>query len=465
MLPKFGTSGLRGLVIDFTPELTGSYTRAFLAACDCGGILYVGRDLRLSSPAIAQDVITSARAEGMSVVDCGALPTPALCLAAMKAGAGAVMVTGSHIPADRNGLKFYTPRGEITKHDETAIKASLGRPPAGLDGALHSTDEGYSGFVARYVSAFGPQALTGLRLGVYQHSAVGRDLLVTLLEALGAQVQTFERSETFIPVDTEAVSADMRAKLAHWCRDHMLDAVLSTDGDSDRPMLSDEHGMVIPGDILGVLTARQVGARVICTPISSNSMVTQMDAFEAVHVTRIGSPYVIAAMEAALADDPACAVVGYEANGGFLLGFTVKTTQSALPPLMTRDCILPMLAPLIASRVAGVPLSRLVADLPPNYTAAGVVKNTPHEVTQPLIEDLARSADARKAFFADVGPEQSIDMTDGLRVTFDNGEIVHVRLSGNAPETRCYIEAQSGLRAGQLLQAHLDRLEALLARP
>ena len=46
MAPKFGTSGLRGLVIELTESLVADYTRAFLAACNCNGTLYVGRDLR-----------------------------------------------------------------------------------------------------------------------------------------------------------------------------------------------------------------------------------------------------------------------------------------------------------------------------------------------------------------------------------------------------------------------------------
>ena len=127
MAPKFGTSGLRGLVVDLTHDLVADYTVAFITACDCGGTIYVGQDLRPSSPEIADFVIAAARGEGINVVDCGALPTPALALTSMKANASAVMVTGSHIPADRNGLKFYMPSGEISKADEQNIVSALGQ--------------------------------------------------------------------------------------------------------------------------------------------------------------------------------------------------------------------------------------------------------------------------------------------------------------------------------------------------
>ena len=130
MAPKFGTSGLRGLVVELTPDLVADHIHAFLAACPTGTGLWVGRDLRPSSPDLAAVVLQAARAAGLTTVDCGAVPTPALALAAMNAGAAAVMVSGSHIPADRNGLKFYLPGGEITKADEAAILAALGSPVA-----------------------------------------------------------------------------------------------------------------------------------------------------------------------------------------------------------------------------------------------------------------------------------------------------------------------------------------------
>lgn len=77
MAPKFGTSGLRGLVDELTNDLVADYTRAFLAACPHGGTLFLGRDLRESSPRISQAVAEAACAQGVTVIDCGALPTPA----------------------------------------------------------------------------------------------------------------------------------------------------------------------------------------------------------------------------------------------------------------------------------------------------------------------------------------------------------------------------------------------------
>lgn len=459
MPPKFGTSGLRGLVTELTDALIADHTRAFLATCPHGGALYLGRDLRPSSPRIAAVVAATARAEGLDVVDCGALPTPALALASLAAGKAAVMVTGSHIPADRNGLKFYVPGGEISKRDEQAILAALGRTPGSQQGSYRETDAA-AAYLRRSVAGFGPAALDGLRIGVYQHSSVARDLLVEVIEALGGAAVPLARSETFVPVDTEALDPDTRAMLAGWCAEHHLDAVISTDGDADRPMLADAAGAVVPGDVLGALTARSLGARVICTPVSSNSMIREMPEFDTVELTRIGSPFVIAAMEAALAADPAARVVGYEANGGFLLGFEARGPAGPLAPLMTRDCLLPMLAPLATARAEGRSLAELVAALPARFTAADRIAGIPIETSQAFLARLSRDAGERAAFFD--GTETGVDLTDGLRVTFEGGDVVHLRPSGNAPEFRCYAEAGSAATARALVSGYLEKLGKVL---
>lgn len=77
MPPKFGTSGLRGLVTELTPDLVGTHVQAFIRACPVGSGLFVGRDLRPSSPAIAGMVADAACAAGLAVTDCGDVPTPA----------------------------------------------------------------------------------------------------------------------------------------------------------------------------------------------------------------------------------------------------------------------------------------------------------------------------------------------------------------------------------------------------
>lgn len=454
MPPKFGTSGLRGLVADLTPDLVADHVRAFVAACPVGTGLWVAGDLRPSSPAIADMVMQAGQEVGVPVVDCGAVPTPALALAAMQAGAAAVMVTGSHIPADRNGLKFYTPTGEITKRDEQAILGALGSNSMGLSAPRTANRDLGPAYVSRYLSAFGPEALQGMTIGVYTHSTVGRDLLIQILTGLGATALELGRSDTFIPVDTEAVSPDMQALIKGWTSEQTLDAVVSLDGDGDRPLLADASGQVVPGDVLGQITGVALGAEIAVTPVSSNTGAEQV--FGQVHRTRIGSPFVIAGMEAATGK-----TVGYEANGGFLLNFAAETSGGTLPPLMTRDAVLPLIMPLLQARGQGV--AAMVAAQPARFTATGRVENIPTAVSLDFVAKLDSDSAARASFLSALdGVETAVDRTDGLRISLQDSRIVHLRPSGNAPECRFYAEADSPDAAKQALTQGLSVLKAAL---
>jgi phosphomannomutase len=459
MPPKFGTSGLRGLVVELTPDLVTDCVQAFVASCAIGQGVFVGRDLRPSSPDIAQVVISAVRARGVDVTDCGAVSTPALALAAMSAGAGAVMITGSHIPADRNGLKFYTPQGEITKADEAGILAELGqrRAASTAPGNLKTLDAD-AAYVRRAVAAFGADAFADMTLGVYSHATVGRDVLATILRTCGAQVVELGRSDIFIPVDTEAVDPAVRTQLAAWAAAQSLDAIVSMDGDADRPLLADATGQIVPGDVMGQIAARVLGADTVVTPVSANSGVEASGHFGRVVRTRIGSPFVIAGMETA-----GGRVVGYEPNGGFLLGFAAQGPTGEITPLMTRDAVLPLLAVLWAAREGGV--AACVLAEPHRFTATDRLQNVPTETSLALVASMDANPKDRAAFVARLGgAERAIDRTDGLRIMLADGRVVHLRPSGNAPELRLYVEAETPQAAQTTLAAGLAVLADLVAR-
>ncbi|MEM9341927.1 MAG: phosphomannomutase [Pseudomonadota bacterium] len=461
-MPKFGTSGLRGLAVELTDELVAQHVRAFLSVVPPAKQVLIGRDLRDSSPRLVQAVGLGAAQAGIRPVDCGALPTPALALAAEQAGSPAVMVTGSHIPADRNGLKFYRADGEITKDDEARILAALS-PPAGVATVQWSADPGaLTAFRARYARVFA-NTLTGLRVGVYQHSSVARDLMLDLLQDAGATPIPLGRSNTFIPVDTEAVDPATQAALKRWASDHAVDAIISTDGDADRPLLADETGRLVPGDVMGPLAAQYLGAEAAVTPVSSNTVLEASGAVTQVARCRIGSPYVIAEMARLRAAGQA-RVVGYEANGGFLLGYAADIDSATLAPLMTRDFALPLLSVLALAAAQGQSLSNLVATLPPRFTASDRLQNVPAEASQALVTRLLNgNYDLFPKHLTDVA---QVDTTDGARLTFADQNIVHIRPSGNAPELRCYVEASTPETAQTILNEMLQRLhKAINAQP
>ena len=265
MAAKFGTSGLRGLVGDLTDGTAAAHARAFArhlgrtGMAAAGSPVFIGRDMRASSPQIAAQCAAALFAEGLEPVDCGVLPTPALALHAMGERAAALMITGSHIPDDRNGVKFYRPDGEIDKTDEAAI-ARLAPDCAGaLPQAKLMRDrssEANAGFIERYRGFVPDGGLSGLRIGLYEHSSAASDALATILQEAGAEIIRLGKSSVFIPVDTEAVSEATRTLAAGWVRSEALDGLVSADGDGDRPLVVDETGQVLRGDALGLIVAR-----------------------------------------------------------------------------------------------------------------------------------------------------------------------------------------------------------------
>lgn len=464
---KFGTSGLRGLSVDLQGEPSFVYAKAFahyLFEADLakpGDPVLVGRDFRASSPQIAANCMGALKAAGLTPIDCGALPTPALAHYGLKLKAASLMVTGSHIPADRNGIKFYRPDGEIGKVDEAAIVAAAEAVKAEassdtpFDGEKKG-DEAEALFLSRNKALLHPGALTGMKIGVYQHSTVARDMFGAVLTHYGAKVVPLGRSETFIPVDTEAVSPETITLMKDWAKEHELDAIVSADGDGDRPLVADETGAPLRGDLLGLLAALFVGADTVVTPVTSNSGIEAAGDYNVVR-TKVGSPFVIAGMDEARAAG-AKAVVGFEANGGTLTGSDFDVAGGRFTALPTRDCFLPVLAVLARAAEAGKPLSAVAAGFSLPVAAADRLQDFANERSAALMAYLRASSENLDRFLKPIGEADKTSDIDGLRVTLKDGRIIHFRPSGNAPEMRCYVEAKTEAEAAQLLEAGLSEI-------
>ena len=120
----FGTSGARGLVTQFSPDVCAAFAVAFIAGIQHDfsfKTVAIGIDNRPSSYAMAKACAAALQQFDIDVLYYGVVPTPALAYVAQEDAIPAIMVTGSHIPFDRNGLKFYRPDGEISKADEQVI--------------------------------------------------------------------------------------------------------------------------------------------------------------------------------------------------------------------------------------------------------------------------------------------------------------------------------------------------------
>jgi phosphomannomutase len=503
----FGTSGRRGEVkhlsqLEVYLNVLAELKYLQTLAPERGGVrpgdeFYFAYDLRPSSTAfvpqqegrgqLAQTIERAIRDAGMTPVNLGCLPTPALTYYALRKGKGSIMVTGSHIPFDRNGYKLNTSAGELLKEHEGPVVASGARERERLyaqpfessvfdeRGFFKSKQElspvvpdAGQIYLSRYTDFFAGSTLSGMRLLVYEHSAVGRDLLVDLLRSFGAEVIPVGRSKDFVPIDTENIDAPQLQAIQKLVDEYgPADAVVSTDGDSDRPLLLGiENGRVkfFGGDLIGMIVAEYLRADAVVVPISCNDAIDRGPLAPQLHPkTRIGSPFVIAGMEQAQRAGKR-AVCGWEANGGFLLGSDIERDGRVLAALPTRDAFLPLLCTLFSARERGVSLSGLFRAVATRFSRAGLLKNFPRPVSVRIVERFSPRPDApfelpricqelAKFFRAEQGFGAIVDLNyiDGVRILFDNGEIAHLRPSGNADELRVYAVADSQERAEQMV--------------
>ncbi len=481
----FGTSGLRALVADMTDlecYINALGFMEFLHQHDVhsGGVIYIAGDLRGTTPRIMRAVAAAIIDAGYRPVNCGNIPTPALAYYASVKNAPCVMITGSHIPADRNGIKFYKRSGEVLKEDEAAIRGAIASARAKLY-AMNSDASGFDAHGAkrllpglgpvdqearavykkRYLDVFAPATFAGKHIVVYQQSAVARDLLVEIFAALGARVTPIERSDEFVPIDTDKITDEEKARFHSFAAAYPdAFAIISADGDSDRPIVIDEHGEFRWGDLLGCVVAEALHARSAVTVVSANDAVNTSLAAHGIPLvqTKIGSPYVIDAMlSAGKGQRPA---VAWELNGGFLLGDDITLNGRPLKALTTRDAMLPIIICLLSAVTERCSVAELFARLPQRFTSADLIDDVPEDqiaVFRTQSSDTSRMQELADQLFqgSNMGAITDINVVDGVRIRFASNDIIHFRPSGNAPQFRVYTNADTQARADELVRLSL----------
>jgi phosphomannomutase len=376
-------------------------------------------------------------------------------------------------------------------------------------------------YVHRYLRSFTGGGLSGLRVLVYQHSAVGRDILPRILGELGAEVVSAGRSDTFVSIDTENITEEQLDRLEEFAvaaeaRGGPLHAIVSTDGDSDRPLVTamlpaaevqpgGRRVRFLPGDLLGIVVAEYLRADGAAVPISANDAVEQRMAERGVLLakTKIGSPYVVSALDELRRDGLRERIVGWEANGGFLTGSDIALSAGMLAALPTRDATLPILVNLFAAAEQRIGLAALWNRLPARFGRAGLIDNVPVAVSQAILARLIPPGDVIEVEFDNEGsvydrsrPNATptlvaepaiadwqqrkvtltrfftaalgfddivrINVLDGVRVYCRNGDVAHIRPSGNAPQLRIYANSDSQARADQIVELALREPDGIL---
>lgn len=252
---------------------------------DSGRIL-VGRDIRKSSPAFYNAMISGLLSQGCEVTSVGLSTTDMAAYLTEKGFDGGVQITASHMPADFGGFKPINSEGRILSNDEMAeikkiyMNEEASKESYGKFYEKDGIDKYRSGLVSRYRELF-DKNLSGLEIVVDCSNSVGCLAAPDALRELGADVETINDDfdpefSAHSPEPSEASSEMLQEKVI----EENADIGIIFDGDADRVMFVDENGSFVDGDIsLALLSKKylEVSDKVVC---SVNTGRTVVDAVE-----------------------------------------------------------------------------------------------------------------------------------------------------------------------------------------
>ena len=300
-------AGVPNEPVNLTPEIAHRLGQAFVTwlAIKMGKStdtlrLAVGRDSRISGPELADGAMTGMTALGSDVLDVGMASTPAMFMSTVTPGFecdGAIMLTASHLPFNRNGLKFFTAQGGLGKPDITEILALAEQDafaPATMVGRITPKD-----FIAVYAEQLVhrirqgvnhpdqfEQPLQGLKIVVDAGNGAGGFFASQVLEPLGADTtgsQFLEPDGRFPnhipnPENAEAMASICQAVLAH-----KADFGIIFDTDVDRSAAVDAQGQELNRNrlialISAIVLKEHPGSTIVTDSITSEGLTQFIEA-------------------------------------------------------------------------------------------------------------------------------------------------------------------------------------------
>lgn len=293
-----------GSEVNLTKEAVRAIVDAFgfwLQVRVSGKTVAVGCDSRLSSPAIKSIASNSLSDAGYTVLDCGLCSTPSMFMmtqfASTKASAS-IMVTASHHPCDKNGLKFFLPSGglEGSQIEEILALASRGEKlNAQQKGEIKKGDymahycEFLTGLVQRECGEEKP--LEGMKIVVDAGNGAGAFYVERVLNPLGADTtgsQFLEPDGNFPNHIPNPENRDAMASIARATLNAKADLGIIFDTDVDRAAIVDSSGKEINRNTLialisAIILKQQPGATIVTDSVTSDGLKEFIESRGGVH--------------------------------------------------------------------------------------------------------------------------------------------------------------------------------------
>jgi len=385
----------------------------------------VGRDCRLSSDDIVQNLTEAFLSSGLDVVDVGLVPTPGLYFATrhLKVGGG-VMITGSHNPGDQNGFKVVCGEGTLFGDDIQAVRQIIDRGDFATGQGKRETAEVLDAYVKAITDSIGHKV--SMKVAIDCGNGMGGVAAKTVYEAMGCEViELYGKPDGHFPNHHPDPSQpeNMQA-LIDTVKKHNLSLGIAFDGDADRIGIVDRTGQILFGDEILALFARALlktnpGAKIISEVKASRKLYADIKKHGGQPIMyKTGHSLIKAKMKeegALLAGEMSGHMFFKDRYYGF------------------DDAIYAGARALEIVAKEGKTPSELLADLPKTYSTPELRVDCPDEIKFQVVEE------ARKRFIAK-GLE--VNPIDGARVEYPEGWGL-VRASNTQPVLVYRFEASS----------------------
>jgi phosphomannomutase len=384
----------------------------------------IGRDARLSSPALAAALADGATRQGVDVIDLGLASTDLLYFASGSLDVPGTMLTASHNPPNYNGLKFCLsgarPVGQDTGLADIRSLAESGVPPASARGTVEERNilDSYVDHVLSFVDA---SRIAPLTVVADTANGMGGLVVPAVFERLPVRlIQLYpELDGTFPNHPADPIQPENQRDLKRAVLEHGADVGLAFDGDADRVFLVDEKAEGVSGSDVTALVAKAMlakypGSKIVYNLICSWAVpeIVRENGGEPIR-SRVGHSFIKQVMA------ETGAVFGGEHSGHYYF----RDNYRADSGIIAATIVLEQLS------ASGRPLSELLAPLR-RYADSGEI-NSRVEDQHAVIERIASVyATGRQ------------DRTDGLTVEFDDWWF-NVRPSNTEPLLRLNVEART----------------------
>jgi phosphomannomutase/phosphoglucomutase len=443
-LPCFKAYDIRGRVPDELDANLAKRIGVGTAALLGPGPVVVGRDIRLSSPALKDALAAGFAAAGRKVIDIGLCGTEEVYFQTFhRQAAGGVMVTASHNPMDYNGMKLVREQSRPISGDSGLFEvrdfaASDAPIPMGQADASHDPDK--SAYVTHLLSYVDVDELRPLKI-VSNPGNGGAGLVIDQLaphlpfDFIRIQHEPDGHFPHGIP---NPLLPGNRAATAEAVRTHGADFGLAWDGDFDRCFFFDGDGTFIEGYYLvgllaSVLLKRHPGGKIIHDPrLTWNTVEMVREAGGVPVMSKTGHAFIKERMRA---ED---AIYGGEMSAHHYFRDFAYCDSGMIPWLL--------IAQLVSQ--TGMPLAELVRERLKAFPCSGEINFR--------VTDAAKAQARVMDHYGPLNP--ALDHTDGLSADFGDWRF-NLRSSNTEPLLRLNIETRAD---AALLAARTQELSALL---